>query len=353
MSEREQNKPSGQPRRVLRCDEWESLIADALDGTLPAADAAAFARHHGECALCAQMLKETQQGKAWIEYLAAEPEVPADLLQKILARTSGRSVSGEEAGVVPGVPLPVRAVPARSAWHRVLPVVRQVARQAFEPRLMMTAAMAFFSIALTLNLTGIKLTEVRAADLRPSRMRATLTRQYYSTNEQVMKYYENLRLVYEMEARVRELRRSTEAEPAPRPTSNGTPKQSPRDGSGSPSSTAPSGGQTPVPQGRRTPLQGDAALPAMMVHDVQPQRFSRPQADAHPDFRYAALDTAACAAFSMERRMKCFEARRCTGNPGQPLPASFDRGGRKEKVKREVFRALRSTTEDQAERSLV
>jgi hypothetical protein len=313
MSEREGNKPSGQPGRVLRCDEWENLIADALDGTLNAADAAAFARHHGECPLCAQMLKETKQGKEWIEYLAAEPEVPADLLQKILTRTSGRSASGEESSVAPGVPLPVRAVPVRSAWHRVvLPVVRQ----AFEPRLMMTAAMAFFSIALTLNLTGIKLTEVRAADLRPSRMRATLTRQYYSTNEQVMKYYENLRLVYEMEARVRELRRSTEAEPSSRPSPSGAPKQAPRDGSGSPSSTAPSGGQTlPVPQGRRTPLQGDAAVPTMMVH-ARPQCLPLRQADA------------------------------------QQVPASFDRSGTKEKVKREVFRALRSTTEDQAERGL-
>jgi hypothetical protein len=315
MSEREQNTPSGRPSRVLRCDEWENLIADALDGTLSAADAAAFDRHQAECALCAQMLKETQQGKAWIEYLAEEPELPADLLKKILARTSG-SVSGEEAGVVPGVPLPVRAVPPRPAWHRVLPMVRQVGRQAFEPRLMMTAAMAFFSIALTLNLTGIKLTEVRAADLRPSRLRATLTRQYYSTNEQVMKYYENLRLVYEMEARVRELRRSTEAEPAPRPASQQTPKQqTPRDGS--PSSTAPSGGGTlPVPQGRRTPLQSDAALPAMMV-DSRPQHFAAQPAAA------------------------------------QQLPASFDQNRKKEKVKREVFRALRSTTEDQAERSLV
>ena len=98
MSEREQNKPSGQPGRVLRCDEWENLIADALDGTLSAADAAAFARHQGECALCAQMLKETQQGKAWMEYLAVEPEVPADLLQKVLARTSGRSVVGGRSG---------------------------------------------------------------------------------------------------------------------------------------------------------------------------------------------------------------------------------------------------------------
>jgi len=318
MSEREQNKPSGQLGRVLRCDEWENLIADALDGTLSAADAAAFARHQGECALCAQMLKETQQGKAWIDYLAVEPEVPVDLLQKILARTSGRSVSGEEAGVAPGAPLPVRAVPARPAWHRVLPLVRQVARQAFEPRLMMTAAMAFFSIALTLNLTGIKLTEVRPGDLRPSRLRATVTRQFYSTNEQVMKYYENLRLVYEMEARVRELRRSTEAEPAPRPSPNKTtPKQNPRDGTGSPSSTAPSGGQTlPVPQGRRTPLENDTARPAMMVH-AQPQHFSARPADA------------------------------------QQLPASFDRSRKREKVKREVFRALRSSTEDQAERSLV
>jgi hypothetical protein len=189
-----------------------------------------------------------------------------------------------------------------------------VARQAFEPRLMMTAAMAFFSIALTLNLTGIKLSEVRAADLRPSRVRATLTRQYYSTNEQVMKYYENLRLVYEMEARVRELRRSTEAEPAPRPASTETPKPAPRDGS--PRSTAPDGGQTaPVPQGRRTPLRSDTALPAMLVN-------SRPE--------HSARETDA-----------------------QPLPASFDPGEKKEQVKREVFSYRRSTTEDQAERSLV
>jgi anti-sigma factor RsiW len=59
MSEREQNKPLGETARVLRCDEWENLLADAVDGTLNAADAAAFTRHHRECALCAQMLKET------------------------------------------------------------------------------------------------------------------------------------------------------------------------------------------------------------------------------------------------------------------------------------------------------
>jgi hypothetical protein len=34
------------------------------------------------------------------------------------------------------------------------------------------------------------------------------------------------------------------------------------------------------------------------------------------DFRYAALDTTACAAFIKESRMKCAEAANCTGNPG-------------------------------------
>jgi hypothetical protein len=308
MSERDawQKKPSGQPGRVLRHDEWEALIADALDETLGADDAAAFNRHHSECALCAQMLKETRQGLAWTEHLRDEPEMPAGLLNKILARTSEPRE--------PGFAAPQLVVPARAAWYRrALPVARQI----FEPRLMMTAAMAFFSIALTLNLTGIRLTELRAADLRPSRVRASLTRQYYSTNEQVMKYYENLRLVYEMEARVRELRRSTEAEPVQLPRQ--TPKQPPpaRDGT-SPSSTGPKGG-SPAPRRGGARLNGDAALPAMMVHAAPQCLYLLP----------AGIEPPAAA------------------------PARFDRAGTRGKVQREVFRALLSPTEDQAERSLV
>src|SRR3984957_875473 len=252
MSEREQNKPLGESGRALRCDEWENLLADALDGTLTPADQAAFTRHQNECALCGQMLKQTEQGRSWMKYLAVEPNAPADLLQKILARTSG--------GLQTGVAVPAISLPARPAWHRVmLPAVRQV----LEPRLMMTIAMAFFSIALTLNLAGVKVTDLRAEDFQPSRLRASITRQYYSTNEQVTKYYKNLRLVYEMESRVRELRRTTETEPAPSPRQN--PKPPARDGSGSPSSTIPKGQQVP-PATDNSPRQSRRnAPPAEMV----------------------------------------------------------------------------------------
>ncbi len=304
MSEREQNKPLGPLGRGIRCDECENLIADALDGTLSAADAAAFTRHQNECPLCAQILKETQQGKAWMGYLSAEPEVPADLLQKILARTSGAQQ--------PGVAAPAMSLPARPTWRRVgLPAVRQI----FEPRLMMTAAMAFFSIALTLNLTGIKVTQLRAADFQPSRLRATLTRQYYSTNEQVTKYYENLRLVYEMESRVRELRRSTEAEPAPSPRE--TPKPPARDGTGSPSSTVPAGQQIPpLPQGRPSPRRGDPVLPAAMVPagwngetrgKFKKEVFRSLPYSTEDQTRiacHAAPDMTTCAAFVKESRIR-------------------------------------------------
>jgi hypothetical protein len=247
MSEREQIKPG--PGRVLRCDEWEALLADAMDGALSPADQAAFDRHHGECALCGQMLKETQQGRAWIEYLAVEPEVPADLLNKILTRTS--------AGTGAGVATPAMSLPARPAWHRVvLPAVRQI----LEPRLLMTAAMAFFSIALTLNLTGVKLSQLRAQDFQPARLKANLTRQFYSTNAQVTKYYENLRLVYEMESKVRELRRTTEATPAP------APQEAPKQPAGSsPSSRAPKKRVPPASDEQETGAGRRAVAPAEMV----------------------------------------------------------------------------------------
>ncbi len=346
MSEREQNtgeQKTEKTGRVLGCDQWEDLIADALDGTLNQADAAAFARHQDECALCAQMFKEAHQGKDWMEYLAVEPEVPADMLQKILARTSEIPGAGVASGDPAGIAAMGHSVNARPAWQRMAPHLVPITRHVFEPRLMMTVAMAFFSIALTLNLTGIKLTEIRAADLHPSRVRANLTRQYYSTNEQVMKYYENLRLVYEMEARVRELRRTPESAPrsvppsAPPSSLDDSPKRSPRDGGGA----SPSGQAQPQhrnqkedqheDQDRRTHLQGDVLSPVEMVH-AAPQQPVMPQVVPQAESEFPRQ---APASFEPEFRPEF--------RPG------FEPG----KSKREVFRALHSTTEDQAERSLV
>jgi hypothetical protein len=70
----------------------------------------------------------------------------------------------------------------------------------------MTAAMAFFSIALTLNLAGVRLSNLRLADLRPRAVRSYMERQLTMASVPIVRYYDHLRFVYEVEARMRELR---------------------------------------------------------------------------------------------------------------------------------------------------
>ena len=65
----------------------------------------------------------------------------------------------------------------------------------------MTAAMAFFSLALTMDITGTRLKDLSPNNLRPS----SLKRTFYSANARVVKYYEGLRVVYELESRVSDL----------------------------------------------------------------------------------------------------------------------------------------------------
>ncbi len=82
-------------------------------------------------------------------------------------------------------------------------------RRFAEPRLLMTAAMAFFSIALTLNLTGVRLSHVRLSDLKPTSLRMYMERQFTTASTPIIRYYDHLRFVYEVQSRMRELRRTT------------------------------------------------------------------------------------------------------------------------------------------------
>jgi Putative zinc-finger len=198
--------PSAAKTRAMRCEDWECLIAEALDGTLSTGDSAAFERHAHECSGCAQMLEKARQGAAWLDLLKTGPEVPPELLGRILAQTGG-------AAAAPA--LRTNAVRANAGvadpWRRAWPLA---ANRALESRLLMTAAMAFFSIALTLNLTRGQLSEMRLSDLQPETLQSTLTRQYYSVSEGVAKYYENLPLVYEVQAGMRDLWRSAKPQQA-------------------------------------------------------------------------------------------------------------------------------------------
>ena len=191
------------------CGLWETLLADALDGLLKPEDETKFTAHMAVCASCSALFEESRRGREWLEFLSPEPEVPAGLLDKILAQTGPGQVAGFGIVAGPSDVLPIRSgvVPA---WQR--PGFMGQIRRFAEPRLLMTAAMAFFSIALTLNLTGVKLSSLRISDLKPSSIRSFVERRVTMASTPIIRYYDHLRFVYEVESRMRELRRSSEVQ---------------------------------------------------------------------------------------------------------------------------------------------
>ena len=201
------------------CGQWETLLADALDGRLNPADEAIFTAHRAVCPACTALFDEARKGREWLEFLSLEPEVPAGLLDRILAQTGPGQVAGYGL-VTPGgnvLPMPPGSTPTRRnralgtpAWQR--PGFVGHVRRFAEPRLLMTAAMAFFSISLTLYLTGFRFSNVRLADLRPTAVRSFMERRLTMASTPIIRYYDHLRFVYEVESRMRELRRTTQGE---------------------------------------------------------------------------------------------------------------------------------------------
>ncbi len=185
------------------CGLWETLLADALDGLLRPEDEATFSSHMAVCPSCTALFEEARRGREWLEFLSPEPEVPEGLLDKILAQT-GPGHTSEYKLATAGNVIPM-AIPA---WQR--PGMMGRIRRFAEPRLLMTAAMAFFSIALTLNMTGVKLTDFRLSNLRPTAVRSFMERRLTMASTPIIRYYDHLRLVYEVESRMREIRQNNQ-----------------------------------------------------------------------------------------------------------------------------------------------
>lgn len=202
------------------CGQWETLLADALDGLLRPEDEATFTNHMATCAPCTELFEQARRGREWLGFLSPEPEIPAGLLDKILAQTEhGKTGHGKidaaRLAVAGGESLPDNVIPMIPAWQR--PGLAARLRRFAEPRLLMTAAMAFFSIGLTLSLTGVHISSVKMADLRPSAVRSQLERRIATASTPIIRYYDHLRFVYEMESTMRQIRQSRETEQQSQP----------------------------------------------------------------------------------------------------------------------------------------
>ena len=201
---------AGEIQPGMECLEVEALLAEAIDGTLHGSTLAAFEAHQQSCPACRTMVQEATAGMHWLKGLD-EAQPPRNLVHNILAQTIG---------VLPSENTLV--VPKGEGWlERLKGRLSPVFAPVVTPRFAMSFGMAFFSITMLLNIAGFHVADLRHVDMSTK----GIARTYYSTQARVVRYYENIRLVYEIETRVRDLRRVATPQNKPEePTPKNQPK---------------------------------------------------------------------------------------------------------------------------------
>jgi len=206
----------GETKHGIECTEFETLLSDALDGDgrLSPARKESFEAHRRVCEICGPLFAHVQAGRQLLRALALEPvEPPAHLVHNILAATSGVVSRRAQAATRGGRTTPF-GERAREWWDSYLAsYFTPVAAFVRQPRFAMSFGMIFFSFSLVATLAGVKPSDVARVNLRPS----TLRHAYNDAQIKVVKFYDNIRFVYEIESKVRELKRAnTPAEPGPK-----------------------------------------------------------------------------------------------------------------------------------------
>lgn len=205
----------------MNCAELDLLLCDYIDGTLEAARKAAVEEHLARCAACAELAKDAAAALAFVERVPAV-EPPPELITRILFDISAER---EKVGN------------RRSSLRSML---ARLAEPVLQPRFAMGMAMTILSFSMLGRFAGINVRQLQASDLEPAKVWAAVDDRVHRGWARAVKFYESLRLVYEVRSRLREL---TEAEMGP--ANEGAPaeaQQSPEPGPNQ-TSQQPSKGQ--------------------------------------------------------------------------------------------------------------
>ena len=170
----------------MTCAELEILLADYVDGTLHSAQKSALEAHSAGCMACGELVRDVTGVAAFIER-AGDLEPPPELVTRILFE----------------IPQAARI----AAKDKVQGIWRRIAgwfQPALQPKFAMGMAMTILSFSMLGQLTGVQVRQLKPADLDPVRVWATIDSQAQRTWERAVKYYENLKLVYEVQTRLKE-----------------------------------------------------------------------------------------------------------------------------------------------------
>jgi hypothetical protein len=170
----------------MTCAEFEILLCDYLDGTLDATRRSELEAHREQCALCAEFARDVAGATAFIERVP-EVEPPAELLAKIAFQIpTGADLLGGA---------------ARRGFRGW---VKGWVRPVLQPRFAMGMAMTILSFSMLGRFAGVEVRELKPSDLHPAKIWTAIDDKAHRAWARGVKYYENLRLVYEIRSRLQE-----------------------------------------------------------------------------------------------------------------------------------------------------
>ena len=178
--------------RELHCLQINELLCDFVDGTLSAEQKAEFEAHTAKCAACQDLVGEVAGAVSFMER-AAIVEVPKELVTRILYHTPKQS--------------PLLEAMAKRDWLKrwIAPLI--------QPRFAMGMAMTILSFSM-LGKFVAPVRQIKPSDLDPVKVWRSVDDSAHRTWDRFVKYYDNLRLVYEVQTAIDDIKGEPEEQAA-------------------------------------------------------------------------------------------------------------------------------------------
>jgi hypothetical protein len=180
----------------MTCAEFEILLCDYVDGTLRAEERTALEGHLSGCLACKQLSEDVAGVTAFVERVA-QAEPPAELLTRILHHSPMGPAAVTER--LPSDPKP--------SWIKRLfggLVQGGFVQGWLQPRYVMGMAMTILSFSMLARFAHIEPRQLRPSDLDPVKVWQGIDDHSHRVYDRAMKYYDNLRLVIEIQSRLKD-----------------------------------------------------------------------------------------------------------------------------------------------------
>ena len=172
----------------MNCADVEILICDSVDGTLDPAVKAQFESHLSECPACAELARDSAAAVGFIQR-AAEVEPPPELITRILFDAPwSKEKSGSKL----------------RSW------VRTLLTPVLQPKLAMGIAMTMITLSFLWQYAVPR--QLRPSDLQPAKVWNALEDRAIYAWGRTVKFYENLKFVYQIQSMLRDLQQQQEEE---------------------------------------------------------------------------------------------------------------------------------------------